>query len=145
MATTEPTDDGTRADDRIDTVRRLYDAWNRHDVDAAEDLIAHDIEVDRTASMGPDAVTFRGRDQVMDFVRRWLDTWEEAEWSDMDYSLEGDDVIVLGVFRGRGRASGAAVEAKVAQVFTVRDGRVVRSRLFQSAAEALGAAGSPSP
>jgi|SRR3954447_11873487 ketosteroid isomerase-like protein len=145
MASTEPSDDGTRADDRIDTVRRLYDAWNSRDFDAAAGLLAPDVEVDRTASMGPDAVTFRGLDEVMAFVRRWLDTWEEAEWTGMEYSLQGEDVIALGLFRGRGLASGAAVEANVTQVFTIRDGKVVRSRLFQSAAEALGAAGGASP
>src|SRR4051794_2586493 len=107
MGGSQPTSDEIGADGRVDTVRRAYDAWNRRDVDAAADLIATDAEVDRTASMGPDAIVFRGLDEVMDFVRRWIETWEKAEWSDMAYSVKGEDVVALGRFRGRGRASGA--------------------------------------
>ena len=43
--------------------------------------------------------------------------------------------------RGHGGASGAAVERELGEVFTLRDGKVVRVRLYGSWAEALEAAG----
>jgi ketosteroid isomerase-like protein len=50
-------------------------------------------------------------------------------------------VVVLGRFHGRGIESGVTVEANVAQLMTVRDGKLVRGVLFQNRSDALEAAG----
>jgi ketosteroid isomerase-like protein len=49
-------------------------------------------------------------------------------------------VVALSWLRGRGRASGADVDAKVGVVFTLRDGKVVRYELTgrQQALQAAG-------
>lgn len=43
-----------------------------------------------------------------------------------DYVRNGDRVAILVRQRGRGRASGIEIEIRVAQIWTIRDGLVVR-------------------
>jgi ketosteroid isomerase-like protein len=56
------------------------------------------------------------------------------------YADAGDDVVVQVREKGQGR-SGAAVERRLGNVYTLRDGKIVRVRLFGSWNEALEAAG----
>ena len=46
-------------------------------------------------------------------------------------------MIVVNRVRMRGRGSGVEVEATGAQVWTIRDGKFQRAKLYQSKAEAL--------
>ena len=82
-----------------------------------------------------------GREAVIAANRHYWGTWE-------DYRLEADELIASGssvvlVVReqGRGKASGARVERKWAQVWTFRRGRIIRWELFSDKADALEAAG----
>ena len=44
-------------------------------------------------------------------------------------------------FRGRGRASGIEIDARLYEVYTLRDGKVLRIDEYEHRAEALEAAG----
>jgi uncharacterized protein len=124
----------------VEVVRKLFDAWNRHDFDTAWALFDPDLVVDRSRSL-VDSRIYRGTDEVARFWTDWWSTWATTHW-DIDELIDaGDDVVVLGRFRGRGIESGAVVEANVAQLMTVRDGKLVRGVLFQSRSDALEAAG----
>jgi ketosteroid isomerase-like protein len=58
------------------------------------------------------------------------------EFADM-----GDRVVVTVRFRARGRGSGTPVDARLYDVFTLRDGKIVRMDQFAERAEALEAVG----
>lgn len=69
-----------------------------------------------------------------------------AEFSEFEAHPEeiidaGDRVVVVVFQRGRGRASGAEVERRVGQVWTVCDGKAVRWQIFKDRSEALEAVG----
>ena len=49
----------------------------------------------------------------------------------------GNDVVMVTRHYGKGRASGAAVQAVVAYIWTVDDGQLVRFRIFNTKAQAL--------
>ena len=53
----------------------------------------------------------------------------------------GDQVVVVGMLRGRGQSSGASVERRQGYVWTVRDGKAVRFAWFNDPAAALREAG----
>jgi ketosteroid isomerase-like protein len=123
------------SDENVELVRRIYDVWARGE--SARDLIAEDLEyVNPSYAVEPG--TRRGRkslavvrDTYGDFdveVERFVDT-------------EGDDVVVLARYTAWGRGSGVQLEGEHGYVWTVRDGRAVRFRWFQSHREALEAAG----
>jgi ketosteroid isomerase-like protein len=84
---------------------------------------------------------YRGRDGVVEFFRRFLGTWDDYRASFDDFVESGGEVVVSVRDGGRGKGSGAFVEREWAQVWTVRDGQMVRFRPFESRAEAIEATG----
>jgi ketosteroid isomerase-like protein len=68
-------------------------------------------------------------------------TWGEYDVEVVRYADASDDVVVLFRERGHGGVSGAAVERQLGEVWTLRDGKVVRVRLYGRWDEALEAAG----
>ena len=67
-------------------------------------------------------------------------------FSDLDASIEewidaGDDVIALLRVTVRGRKSGVPVEQPEAHVWTVRNGKLWRLRIYETREEALKAVG----
>ena len=124
----------------VEIVRRIFDAWNQGDFDAAWAACDSELVIDRSRSL-VDSRIYRGTEEVEQFWSDWRNTWESTRWEIDEYIEAGDDVVVLGRFFGRGAESGVAVEANVTQVMTVRSGKLVRGVLFQSRSEALEAAG----
>ena len=53
----------------------------------------------------------------------------------------GDRVVVTVRFRARGRGSGIEVDARLYDLFTLRDGKIVRMDQFAEQSEALEAVG----
>jgi len=70
-----------------------------------------------------------------------MGVWKEYDAEVTRYADGGDDVAILIREKGHGGLSGASVERELGEVCTVREGKVVRVRLFGSWDEALEAAG----
>jgi ketosteroid isomerase-like protein len=76
---------------------------------------------------------------------RHISNWAEA-WEDWSVELEqltaaGDDQVVL-LFRERGRSdSGLAMDERHAELYTLKDGKIVRRQGFSDPNKALEAAG----
>ena len=83
----------------------------------------------------------RGRSAVRGNFERWKDAWEEIEATAEEFIDAGDRVVVSAYFKGRGRGSGIEVAARFYDVYTLRDGKVVRVDEFTERADALEAAG----
>jgi ketosteroid isomerase-like protein len=113
----------------VETVRRLLEHWKRGDWSGGRELVADDCEVVFSTSWFPDAGAYSvGREAL----RAWLsftEAWEEIEVGVEQVTDMGEQVVALVRLRGRGRASGANVDAKVGGIFTLRDGRIVRYEL----------------
>jgi ketosteroid isomerase-like protein len=76
-----------------------------------------------------------GTDFGRDAIARWFESWFSQFRDDHSFELGdlrevGDAVLAVTTHRGRGRASGAIVQATTASVFWVRDRLVVRGELF---------------
>jgi ketosteroid isomerase-like protein len=63
--------------------------------------------------------------------------WEVTEWIDGG----GDHVIAVMHTWGRGKMSGVPVERREAHLWTLREGKLRRLRVFETKTEALEAAG----
>ena len=86
--------------------------------------------------------TYVGHEGVRQFWRDWFETFDEVEFEVLAIEPAGKDkVITLSRQRGRGISSGTLVTMESAMVWTMRDGKVVRSELFQELDEAREAAG----
>ena len=74
-------------------------------------------------------------------MRAWAETWDDYRFEAEECIAAGDEVVVFFRETGRGKESGAASELLGATVWTVRDGRVVHTKVYTDRREALGAVG----
>lgn len=83
----------------------------------------------------------RGHDAVRASLVRWKSEWDRYEMLPEEFEETGDRVVVAVSFRARGRASGIEVDARLYDVYTLRDGKIIRMDQFTQRSEALQAAG----
>ena len=86
--------------------------------------------VEESSTQGPEA------------VRASTELWK-SEWDDYAVIPEelidmGDRVVATVRFRARGRGSGIEIDGRLYDVFTLRDGKIVRMDQFTEEADALG-------
>jgi ketosteroid isomerase-like protein len=124
------------SEENVEVVREIWDAYSRGDFDQ---IRAHsDPAVEMiTVEEGP----LYGIEAVRKNHERWWEAWENSETAVEEVIGVGDRVFVMARFRGRGRASGAEVEGRHFEVYTVRDRKVIRVEEFSERGEALEAAG----
>jgi ketosteroid isomerase-like protein len=83
--------------------------------------------------------------QGLEAMRAALEHWR-GEWDDYKVMPEefvdvGDQVVAMVRLRGRGRGSGVEIDARFYDVYTLRDGKIVRMDQFTERSEALQAVG----
>ena len=83
----------------------------------------------------------QGRDATRASIERWEEEWEDYEEVPEDFVATDDRVVVTVRFRARGRQSGVGVNTRLYEVFTLREGKIVRMDEFTDRAEALEAVG----
>jgi ketosteroid isomerase-like protein len=127
-------------DENVALARRMVDAFNRRDIDAIGELSTPDFEWYPAMPGAVEGGAYRGRAGMESYLAELRGTWQELSLAVEEFRDLGDRVVILGRVRGRGRGSGAAVEATLGGVLDFRDGRVWRSRNYLDHGEALRAA-----
>jgi ketosteroid isomerase-like protein len=122
--------------ENVEVVRRVWDAYSRRDFDQVRTL-SDPAVVMITLEEGP----LYGIEAVRKNHERWWETWENDETKVEEVIGVGDRVFVTARFWGRGRASGAEVEGRHVEVYTLRDGKIIRVEEFSERGAALEAAG----
>jgi ketosteroid isomerase-like protein len=89
----------------------------------------------------PEGAVRHGADSVIEFFREWAEPWDDLELDWQIHEAGADRALAIIDMRGRGRASGVPAEMRVGQLWTSRDGRVVRMEMYTDVDEALRAAG----
>jgi ketosteroid isomerase-like protein len=89
----------------------------------------------------PEFGVFVGIDGVADYMRSFLEPWEQLTIQARAIRAVGDTVVVTVAQHGKGRASGIEGDNRYFQLFTFRGGKIVRMESVMSEAEALEAAG----
>ena len=114
-----------------DLVRRSYEAFARGDLDAVVADMADDIVWEQAQGL-PHGGTYHGLEAVRRNVFEPLDAewWDEFAAEPEELLDAGDDVVVLGRYRGVARGSGRVLDVPFAHVWTLRDGKAVRFRQF---------------
>src|SRR5512134_3304438 len=87
----------------------------------------------------------QGHDAVRASTVRWKDEWDDYELIPEELADVGDRVVATVRLRGRGRRSGIETDARLYEVHTLRDGKIVRMDQFTERSEALAAAGLQEP
>jgi ketosteroid isomerase-like protein len=119
-------------------LRRFYEAFNRGDYDEATEIAHPAIEFVRP--MGQASL------HGVDALRAWMrpDAFEEQTFEALEFSVNGNRVLVRQRSQARGAGSGVDVDVDFWSVWTLDDdGRATRLQFYldQERDEALEAAG----
>jgi ketosteroid isomerase-like protein len=129
-------------------IGQTYAAANRRDFDvvlAGMDPRTYEYRPSRDL-LPPDLEpVFRGHDGYRQLWRYWLDAFEDIRWDPEEVLDFGDKLLVTTEQKGHGSGSGVGVSKPVFQLFTLRDGWVVRQEDFLDRTEALAAVGLSHP
>jgi ketosteroid isomerase-like protein len=124
----------------VELVCRFTDAFNRRDVESMADSYDPDVELHEWPT-APGAGVFRGIDGVRSAIDGWFDAWEWMKVEIVELVDAGDSVLVTLDQRARGNGSEVEVEIRSHNVYTFRDGKVIRIQLYTEREPALEAAG----
>ena len=126
--------------ENVQTVLRVFEAFGRRDNDAV--LAAYDPEIEWNMDgyqAWPGKRSYRGVEGLQEFFRDWLQDFDEYTSDALDPIDLGDRVLVTVNDRARGKGSGVSIERYHAQVWTLRNGLVLRIEVFDSREAALAA------
>jgi ketosteroid isomerase-like protein len=135
------------SEENVEIVRQVLDAFQegleRGDLGAAFDtaMVAADAEwIPGRGFPGPRG--YRGREGFIEFMRGWTEDFEG--WSNqVERLIDAGNDRVVGVFRqsATGKESGVPVEVRLATIYELEGGQIVRMRIYLDPTEALEAAG----
>ncbi len=126
--------------ENVDVVMACFALFGKGDLEGILQYINPDGEVIESPTM-PDAQTFHGHEGFITAIGHW-----SGEFDDFQVEIErlidaGDTVITFVRQVARGKHSGVPVETRVGNVYTFRNGRILRWEMFVPPEKALEAAG----
>jgi ketosteroid isomerase-like protein len=133
------------SEENVEIVRGIIDAHERGDFDAV--FAGYDPEIawrlsPEFARVSDFESVYYGHEGVRAFWRQWFSAWQRADFKYEEFIEAGDSVVTILSQHVRGRTSGIELEwDSYGQVWTLRNGKVVRVEFFQTREEALEAAG----
>ena len=123
----------------LEVMQGLYARWERGDF-GYDEPFADDIVWVPSGLL--DSGEFRGAEAMREQWQGYLQAWREFRIKAVEVIPGADGkYVVVQVFRGTGKASGATTEGRTALVITMRDGKIARMEGFWEREEALRAAG----
>lgn len=111
----------------VKLVRSIFADWERRDFRSAEWA---DPDIEYVFADGPTPGTWTGLAGMAEVWRDWLSAWDALSVEAEEYrELDGERVLVLTLYTGRGKTSGlelAQMRTQGAILFHIRDGKVTR-------------------
>jgi ketosteroid isomerase-like protein len=126
--------------ENVEIVRAAMEAFNRRDGEAFDSLLAGNAEIVPVRA-AVEGTIYRGSKAATEYCAAVDETWENLTWRIDDVRDGGSWVLVEGRIQGRGRATGAAIDARAGWVVRFREGLVVSFRTYADRAEAFEAVG----
>jgi ketosteroid isomerase-like protein len=127
----------------VEIVLGVFDAFGRRDTAAMFAAYDPDVEWSLQNYPWPETMIYTGHDGVRTFFRAWLKDFDEYETEARDPVQRADKVVITVYDCAVGKGSGARIERLHAQIWTLRDGRVVRVEVYDDRRRALEAVGLP--
>lgn len=117
----------------------MYDAFARGDFETSLSCLDPEIEWSQPADE-PGGGTYHGHDGVNQAFASWLGPWDDYHVEVEELIDFGDQVLARTRHQGRGKTSGVRVNQQIFQLMTLRNGKIVRMRMYYEEPEALEAA-----
>jgi ketosteroid isomerase-like protein len=126
--------------ENVETVRRMTEALDRANWDGVFAETSPDFEWE-TDPRHPRAGVYRGRAEFRRFIEDLEDPFEQTVTELEQVFAAADQVVAFVKIRRRVRGSSAEVEIRIGELYTLREGKLVRGRAFAEREQALEAAG----
>ena len=127
------------SEENVEIVRRMYEAFNRGDAEAALAYFHPEVVID--ASHRVDGRVGHGREELIAILTEWLGTWDEWREEIEDVHDLGSRVLVMSTQHGRGKGSGIEWEGRFGMLFEIRSGQIAGWTIYDDVQRALKAAG----
>ena len=127
--------------ENVEIVWAICDAFARGDYEGALKRLDEKAEFVSPPDMIAGGRSWYGREGIRQGMTSFMGAWDDYHYEVRNLIDCGDDVLVEGWQRGRGKGSGVEVSEFIYAVYTVRGGRVIRYRLFRDRGQAHEAAG----
>jgi ketosteroid isomerase-like protein len=127
--------------ENVEIVRRGFEAFNSGDMERilAFTHPAFETEVSPELSAEPDV--YRGHDGIRRYFESFQDAMDEIRFEPERIWDVADSVVAIVRLTAKGRLSEIAVEQRIAQVWTIRDGKALGVRTYPSLSQALASVG----
>ena len=127
--------------ENVEIVRRAYEAMNNREFPRTSEFLDPDVEIDLSRNiLNPDV--YRGYAGFERLVGVIEDVWDDFRFELQELIEAGDRVVAHVTVSGKGRGSGVEAEMHVFNIWTLRQGKVIRLEGgYRERAEALEAAG----
>jgi ketosteroid isomerase-like protein len=113
-------------DPNVELVREVLARFNGKDRDAIFELLSEDFVAEIPPSLSAEPDVYEGHEGA----RRYLDGFDglmdDVRFEPLEFHVEGENVIVDVLMKGRGAASGIPVEQRTAVVHSIADGKITR-------------------
>jgi len=111
----------------LDVVRRAYECFGKGDIQGVLNQLAENVAWETPGAPSvPYAGRFQGRGQVAKFFEGLGKTAQFTTFEPRQFVAQGDVVVALGHYAGKGLVTGRAFATDWAMVFTVQNGKVTK-------------------
>ena len=128
--------------ENVQVVQKLFAAFGQANIPSALDILAEDVDWQSPVRRSPPseiswAKPRHGRAEVAKFFRELSEKMQIELMETLEFTAQGDRVVVEGRNRGSVRSTGRTYEHDWVMVFTVRGGKIVTHRHYYDTADIL--------
>ena len=130
--------------ENVEIVRTAYAAMSARDFDALTKVTDSEWVFDFSRAIGPQKGVYRGHEEIAQFGAATEEAVERFELSPIEFLVgSASQIVVRHHLSAKGRGSGLELDRvpDATLLWELRDGKVIKTTLYNSRAEALGAAG----
>jgi ketosteroid isomerase-like protein len=124
----------------VEVVRRAFAEFARGNFWVSE-FFDPDVRVVWLDAMAPGALESKGLEGLSQGIKGFVEAFDHVTTEAERIIDAGDQVVVIGAWHGRGKASGVDTEWRYGAVWTLRGGKVISLVSYNDPADALKAVG----
>ena len=127
--------------ENVDAVRRGLEAFNSGDIERVLDMAHTHFEAIVPPELSAEPDTYRGHDGLRRYFESFQDAMEDIRFEPERFIDAGEAVVTVVRVTARGRHTAIPVEQRIAQIWSMSEGKALQVRTFTTLKRALAEAG----